>query len=113
MKAVFDEESLREECDNDKELLAKMYEIFTRDTDVRLPKLRTAIETGDAVVVNQEAHALKGSVGTFYAVASFETAYKLETMGAQAELTDAKLVFAEFETELQNLRQELERIIRE
>ena len=55
---ILDEAALLEECDNDKSLLSRMVEIFDRDARDRLPRLREAVRSGDAVAVKEEAHAL-------------------------------------------------------
>lgn len=83
--AIFDKDELLEECEDDLEMLAKWVEIFDRDFKTRMPKLQAAVQAGDCETVMQEAHALKGGIGTFFAKAAYETAYKLELMGRDHE----------------------------
>ncbi len=73
--------------------------------------MHAAIQSGDAATVKAEAHALKGGIGTFFATASFETAYKLEIMGAAGDLKDAKATLQTLETELTSLRKKLEELM--
>jgi two-component system, sensor histidine kinase and response regulator len=109
---ILDEAALLEECDNDKGMLRRMVEIFDRDARERLPRLREAVRTGAAVTVNQEAHALKGGIGTFYAKAAYDTAYALEKMGADGNLSnDAEATLHTLESQLQSLRQKLDELI--
>jgi HPt (histidine-containing phosphotransfer) domain-containing protein len=108
---ILDEEELLEEYEDDMETLARACEIFARDCDQRLPRLREAIDASDSATVNSEAHALKGGVGTFFATAAYETAYKLETMGANGELSEAAATFQTLEGELKSLRQKLDELI--
>ena len=109
---ILDEEALLEECDYDKALLRRMVEIFDRDASDRLPRLREAVRTGTAVAVKEEAHALKGGIGTFYAKAAYDTAYALEKMGADGNLSNAQATLQTLESQLQSLRQKLDELIR-
>ncbi len=108
---ILDEAALLEECDNDKGMLRRMVEIYDRDARERLPRLREAVRTGDAATVQQEAHALKGGIGTFYAKAAYDTGYALENMGANGNLTNAEVTLQTLESQLQSLRQRLDELI--
>ena len=108
---ILDEAALLEECDNDLALLSRMVEIFDRDARERLPRLREAVHAGTAAAVKQEAHALKGGVGNFYAKAAYDTAYDLEKMGADGNLTSAQATLQTLESQLQSLRQKLDALI--
>jgi two-component system sensor histidine kinase/response regulator len=108
---ILDEEALLEECDNDKSMLGRMVEIFDRDNRDRLPRLREAVRSGDAVAVKEEAHALKGGIGAFYAKAAYETAYVLEKMGADGNLSNAQATLQTLESQLQSLRRKLDELI--
>jgi signal transduction histidine kinase/CheY-like chemotaxis protein len=108
---ILDEAALLEECDNDRTMLRRMVEIFDRDARERLPRLREAVRTGAALTVKEEAHALKGGIGTFYAKAAYDTAYVLEKMGGDANLTNAQATLQSLENELQRLRQRLDELI--
>src|SRR5262249_13079762 len=110
-RMILDETALLEECDNDKALLGRMVEIFDRDTRERLPRLREAVRAGTAVAVKEEAHALKGGIGTFYAKAAYDTAYALEKMGADGKLSNAQATLQTLEGQLQSLRQKLDELI--
>jgi CheY-like chemotaxis protein len=110
-KMILDEAALLEECDNDKGLLGRMVEIFDRDSRERLPRLREAVRSGNADVVKQEAHALKGGIGTFYARAAYETAYALENMGTNGNLSEAEATLRTLERQLQSLRQKLDELL--
>ncbi|MDA0284816.1 MAG: response regulator, partial [Planctomycetota bacterium] len=102
-RSVFDATGLMDEFDGDKDMLSRMLEIFQRDCDERLPRLRAAVEAGDAAAVTAEAHAFKGGVGNFFATASFQTAQILETMGHSGDVTQAGPVLAKLESEMTEL----------
>ena len=111
-RMILDEAALLEECDNDKSMLSRMVEIFDRDARDRLPRLREAVRSGDAAAVKQEAHALKGGIGAFYAKAAYDTAYVLENSGADGNLSNAQATLQTLESQLQSLRQKLDELIR-
>ena len=111
-RMILDEAALLEECDNDKSMLGRMVEIFDRDARDRLPRLREAVRSGNAVAVKEETHALKGGIGAFYAGAAYDTAYVLEKMGADGNLSNAQATLQTLESQLQSLRQKLDELIR-
>jgi signal transduction histidine kinase/CheY-like chemotaxis protein len=110
-RMILDEAALLEECDNDKGLLRRMVEIFDRDAEGRLPRLREAVRSGNAVAVKEEAHALKGGIGTFYAKEAYDTAYALEKMGVDGNLKNAQATLQTLENQLQTLRMRLDELI--
>jgi CheY-like chemotaxis protein len=110
-RMILDEVALLEECDNDKTLLSRMVEIFDRDATERLPRLREAVRAGAAVALKQEAHALKGGIGTFYAKEAYDTAYDLEKMGADGNMSNAQVTLQTLESQLQSLRRKLDELI--
>jgi signal transduction histidine kinase/CheY-like chemotaxis protein len=110
-RMILNEAALLEECDNDKALLRRMVEIFDHDASDRLPRLREAVRTGTAVTVKEEAHALKGGIGTFYAKEAYDTAYTLEKMGADGSLSNAQATLQALESQLRSLRQKLDELI--
>jgi HPt (histidine-containing phosphotransfer) domain-containing protein len=92
-------------------MLSRMVEIFDRDARDRLPRLREAVRSGNAVAVKEEAHALKGGIGTFYARDAYDTAYVLEKMGADGNLSNAQATLQTLESQLQSLRRKIEELI--
>jgi HPt (histidine-containing phosphotransfer) domain-containing protein len=59
----------------------------------------------------EEAHALKGGVGNFFAMSVYETAYQLEIMGRDGQLADAPSVLAELEKQLADMNAEISNIV--
>ena len=108
---IVDTEELLEEVEDDLEMLGQMFQIFEGDAEGRVARLRAAIEGGDANTVMEEAHALKGGVGNFFAMPVFETAYKLEAMGQSGDLADAAATFAELESQLGTMKSEIQALI--
>ena len=54
-------DSLLEAAADDCGLIAELIDAFQTDTEIRLQRLRTALETGDAKILRAEAHTIKGS----------------------------------------------------
>lgn len=103
----FDREELEEEYEDDMESLARMIEIFDRDCQQRLEKLRSAVESGDCSILESEAHALKGGVGNFFATDVFASLQRLETIGNEQDIAEAAATLATVEEDLQVFRNAL------
>jgi HPt (histidine-containing phosphotransfer) domain-containing protein len=54
-------DSLLEAAADDCGLIAELIDAFQTDTEIRLQRLRTALETGDTKILRAEAHTIKGS----------------------------------------------------
>lgn len=81
---IFDPaEALERTCD-DLELLAELSELFRENRDRLLVELTEAVETGNAKGVDEAAHALKGSIGTFTTKRPYHIARELEFCGKEA-----------------------------
>ena len=89
-----------------------MVEIFNGDGARRLPKLCDAVASEDAKVVKEEAHALEGGTETFFDEPAFQTAYELEKMGVQGDLTGAAATLSALEVKLQQLRQKPDELLK-
>ncbi len=109
----FDREELLEEYEDDTETLAHMIGIFDRDYSERLPKLRAAVESGDWDTVMNEAHALKGGLGNFFADDSYATAQQLESAGKEGGAADATEILQTLEAEIQAFRKDIGTLIGE
>jgi HPt (histidine-containing phosphotransfer) domain-containing protein len=95
---------LLEELDGDREILARMLEIFERDCDARLIRLRAAVRSDDWGTVEEEAHALKSGVGNFFADQAYETASQLEIIAKDGDETEIAANLHKLEAELKALR---------
>jgi two-component system sensor histidine kinase/response regulator len=89
--------------EEDQALLVNLFEAFQQDYPKQLIELQDAISTGDAGRIARVAHSLKGAVGYFGAQTVHALAYRLETMGHQAELDGASAVLQQLERELERL----------
>ena len=89
--------------EGDQDLLVDLFEAFQQDYPKQLTELQDAIGAGDAERMAQVAHSLKGAVGYFGAQTVHALAYRLETMGYQAELEGASSILQQLERELERL----------
>jgi two-component system, sensor histidine kinase and response regulator len=93
-----------------KMIVAKLTELFSRNTPSRLASIRSAIAANEAERVNQEAHALKGSCLNLGARRMARFCADLEAQGQAGDLTGAAsllaLVEAEYECVCAILEQE-------
>lgn len=113
MEDILDREELLEEYDDEKDIIARMAEIFDRDYNERIVKLRAAIADGNAEVVKEEAHALKGGTGNFFAKAAFATANDLEQMGQNGNLDLAQATCGQLEADVAALQRAVKELLKE
>jgi CheY-like chemotaxis protein/HPt (histidine-containing phosphotransfer) domain-containing protein len=85
-----DLESALRRFDGDKEFFKEMLQEFLSYVPKQLEKLVKAIKTGDAEVVEREAHSLKGGAGNLGAKPIADLALKLELLGRTGDLADAE-----------------------
>lgn len=89
--------------DGDRELLREMAGVFLDEYPLLLVTMQDALSHGNAQTLTYAVHTLKGSVANFAATNAFEAALKLEKIGRQGNLTQAKTALAELEAELARL----------
>ena len=89
--------------DGDRELLREMAGVFLDEYPLLLVTMQDALSHGNAQTLTYAVHTLKGSVANFAATNAFEAALKLEKIGRQGNLTQAKNALAELEAELARL----------
>jgi two-component system sensor histidine kinase/response regulator len=98
----------------DEELLKEIAAIFLEECPRMLAAIRSAITDNNPRILEESAHALKGSVGNFGARAAVESALRLEQMGrnqrikSQALDASAQKEFDALDDALGRLRLELE-----
>jgi signal transduction histidine kinase/HPt (histidine-containing phosphotransfer) domain-containing protein len=84
-----DHEALLAEWDGDAEFVARMFEMFLRQTTCDVTDLRAACEGGDTAAVARLAHRIKGSAGELGAQALRPRAANLEAIGRASDLSQA------------------------
>jgi PAS domain S-box-containing protein len=94
----------------DRALLAEMAELWLADSAKQERQIRNGLDSGDAIVVQRAAHALKGSVGTFQAPAAQDAANQLEMFAKDADLVGARKAFERLSTQIDLVRQDLRQL---
>jgi two-component system sensor histidine kinase/response regulator len=107
-----DEAALLRRLGGDGKLAREMIAMFLTGTPRTVLKIRKAIATGNAMELQQAAHALKGSVGNFAARGAYEAASKLEMLAREGDLPAAMGAFSTVESEIGRLRVSLRAIAR-
>jgi two-component system sensor histidine kinase/response regulator len=92
----------------DAELLREIAQLFLDDYPKAMHNIREAANRGDAKVLENAAHGLKGSVANFGAAAAVEAARSLESMGRAQQLAEVEQVIRTLDLALAALRPELE-----
>jgi len=109
-RAIGQLELLLDSVMGDRALLAEMAELWLADSAKQERQIRNGLDSGDAVMVQRAAHALKGSVGTFQASAAQEAANELEMFAKDADLVGARKVFERLSTQVDLVRQDLRQL---
>ena len=94
----------------DRTLLAEMAELWLRDSAKQEKQVRNGLDSGDIIMVQRAAHALKGSVGTFQASAAQDAASQLEMSAKNADLLGARQAFETLLTQIDLVRQDLRQL---
>lgn len=101
--SVFDESVLLKVLDGDRQSAAEIAAGFLDDLPVQLSGLREAVAAGDAGLIRQRAHALKGASASVGAEALRQLAAGLEQSAVAGDLEGAPTVVAEIEQQLTRL----------
>ena len=111
-RAIGQLELLLDSVMGDRALLREMAELWLLDSAKQERQIRRGLDSGDAMMVQRAAHALKGSVGTFQASAAQEAAKQLEISAKDVDLAGAKKAFERLSTEIDLVRQDLRQLAR-
>ena len=88
----------------DLNLLREIAGLFLKECPGLMTQIQDAIVAGDASRLRRAAHTLKGAVGNFGAIPTFEAALKLEMMGQSGDLHAAKEACLALEAEIASLK---------
>lgn len=111
-EGAIDGSALLVNLDDDRELLRKLVDTFTAESHDQLARISRAIERRDSEALRLTAHSVKGSLGNFVATRACQLAQELENAGRQGDFTKVDPLFAELETELARVHEELGELIK-
>lgn len=103
-------EALRRAAD-DGEFLKEIIRIFFEESPNYMGRIKEAVGVRDSDAVMHSAHKLKGAVSNLGAKATFDTAFKLETMGREKNLDSVEQVYAKLEQDMDQLHKALKEIL--
>jgi CheY-like chemotaxis protein/HPt (histidine-containing phosphotransfer) domain-containing protein len=109
LPTAFDEQAVLDRVGGNREVLQNLINVFYRDANQLVSRLKTAIHEGDAPEVRTAAHTIKGMVAFFGAKKATEHARHLEMLGQQADLTRVSESFNSLTRELSELEGPLAR----
>ncbi len=110
---AFEPDEILARVEGNRELLAELVDIFRDESPRMLAELRRCCEAGDPGGVRDAAHALKGCVGNFGALAAADAALALEHLGRDEDLRESGPRLAELEREVEHLSIGLVRMVEE
>ncbi|MGA7155341.1 MAG: response regulator [Acidobacteriaceae bacterium] len=94
----------------DQALLAEMAELWLADSTKQEIQIQKGFASGDAIMIQRAAHALKGSVGTFQATAAQDAASQLEVCAKDTDFVGAREAFERLSTQINLVRQDLRQL---
>jgi PAS domain S-box-containing protein len=111
-RAIGQLEFLLESVMGDRALLTEMAVLWIADSANQETQIRNGLDSGDAIMVQRAAHAIKGSVGTFQASAAQDAANQLELSAKDADMVGAMKAFKRLLTQIDLVRQDLRQLAR-
>jgi two-component system, sensor histidine kinase and response regulator len=105
---IVDWKAAMEQMDGDRNLMRCTVEAYLEEKPRLLEEMRQAISVSNAGVLRRAAHTLKGALGYLGARAAFQAAWKLEQMGAQAEMSEAESALTSLKAELSRMEMALQ-----
>jgi PAS domain S-box-containing protein len=97
---VFDKATALQRVAGDEELLRELAALFLQECPHLLAAVGTAVSEGQPAVLQRAAHTLKGAIDNFASPAAYEAAHRLEKLGRDGNLVDAKEACAALEKEI-------------
>lgn len=105
---VIDIQKLYQQFAGDEEILLCIAEECLNQLPTYIANIRNAIEAENSQALHDAAHTFKGSISNFRAPVIDELALKLEQMGRNKELTEAKKTLSSLEEKITLFQKELE-----
>jgi hypothetical protein len=98
-----DERTLLDHLEGNRQLLNSLIEVYLRQSPSLLAAAQRAFEERNGPALARAAHSLKGSVGSFLARSTIQTAALLEAAAEQADFPRAQESLAALQDELERL----------
>lgn len=108
MMEIFNRVTFWDRVDGDEELLVELLQTFMEYTPHQLQEIHRALEAGDALRLQGQAHSLKGAAASISADALKEAAWQLELAGQNGELDQARSLVGTLSREFDRLKEVLD-----
>ncbi len=96
-----------ERLDGDEELLKEIWDVFIDDAPKQMEILKKAIDTGDTVLTERQAHSLKSAAANIGANLMRSKAFETELAARDRNLNDVHILYEQLEYELKRVLQAL------
>ncbi len=106
-RMIFNKQTLVDRLLGDEELAVDVVEAFLEDIPKQIAALQSALESGDARLVQRKAHLIKGAAGNVGALALHGISLETEQAGADSNLDRAATLVAEVESQFAVLKDTL------
>jgi CheY-like chemotaxis protein/HPt (histidine-containing phosphotransfer) domain-containing protein len=106
---VLDEEGLIALVSSDGALIQELAGLFLEDSPQRLAEIRSALESGDLLLLRNAAHTLKGSAGSLCGPSAADAALRIEMLAEEGDLAKARVLYPANE-EVSKLQRALTRL---
>jgi CheY-like chemotaxis protein len=110
--STFDSVEALKALKGDRDMLKMVVEAALVECPRQVEAIQQAIRERDASALGLAAHTLKGSIRYFGQAGAFEQAYRLEQMGRDSDLGNARQVFTTLEEEVRRLSDGLTKYLR-
>lgn len=110
---VLNRQELLERVGNDNELLSELVALFREDAPLRLAEMNAALRDESSSALAAAAHALRGMVSNFATGPAYYTAAVLERMGREGDWSDAAVLVAHLDSQIQELDAALNGLVQE
>ena len=107
---IFDPVAFERQTGGDAALRAEIIQMFLEDCPGRVDEIRAAVAAADARALISAAHALKGSAAYLSASTVRARAADLERLGRDGNVAAAPALFAQLETAVAHLLEELKNV---
>lgn len=106
---VLDRVTILDRLGGDEEILAVLVDMFLQDADNYCAQIGAALASGDASLLQREAHTIKSLLATFSDEAGAKCAMQLEVRAKQGDLSGADRLVADIQARLRELAAVLEK----
>ena len=105
--SIFDWDGLLHRLMGDEDFAKEIIDDFLKQIPVNLTAIKDALNKEDVLLVQREAHIIKGASGNVGALALQEIAEQIEIAGEEKDLVKAGLFVAKLDTQFEILKNKL------